>query len=253
MLPLWGTLQKSQDNAETIEQAIVRLIGEHEEDPEAHLGEGESLEQHKKSEIIDHPPQSIVPDKFTTNELGMRTNFTPLSDFDYYNANTTVKSMSALFELDPEGISIAWLCVNMLNLMNFETPTYDVLFDISMYAEYALEDMSVKFGISNFARTTWYYGFELFDDEVKGFARLGGTIVYTDVLTTLDYLTRKTFRCYYDHGAGVMKFYVNGQEQGELEITGTFETDGIFSLSMNDTGSEPALFGFYNFYLARSF
>ncbi len=30
--PVWGLLQKAQDDPETIEEAIVRLIGEHEAD-----------------------------------------------------------------------------------------------------------------------------------------------------------------------------------------------------------------------------
>lgn len=62
-LPLWGVLEKAQDDSETIEQAIARLIDEHKADPTAHLGVGESLEQHKTSSIIDHPPESVVLDK----------------------------------------------------------------------------------------------------------------------------------------------------------------------------------------------
>lgn len=62
-LPLWGMMQKAQDDPETIEQAIARMIAEHEADPEAHLGEGESLSMHKHEEIIDHPAQSVVLDK----------------------------------------------------------------------------------------------------------------------------------------------------------------------------------------------
>lgn len=64
-LPLWGQLEKSQDDNETIEEAIARLIAEHESDPEAHLGEGESLEAHKTEEVVDHPPFSLVPDKYS--------------------------------------------------------------------------------------------------------------------------------------------------------------------------------------------
>lgn len=65
MLPLWGSLQKSSDDSETIEQAIVRLIAEHNDEPNAHLGVGQSLENHKSNETIDHPESSIVPDKMS--------------------------------------------------------------------------------------------------------------------------------------------------------------------------------------------
>jgi len=41
--PVWGLLPKAQDDAETIEQAIARLIAEHETDSGAHTGIGESI------------------------------------------------------------------------------------------------------------------------------------------------------------------------------------------------------------------
>lgn len=59
----WGLMPKSQTDNETIEQAIARLIAEHETDPTAHLGPNESIEAHRNSEVIDHLAGSIVPDK----------------------------------------------------------------------------------------------------------------------------------------------------------------------------------------------
>jgi hypothetical protein len=59
----WGQLAKSQTDPEKIEEAIKRLIDEHNADPEAHLVEGGSLKSHKMSEIIDHLVESIVLDK----------------------------------------------------------------------------------------------------------------------------------------------------------------------------------------------
>lgn len=65
----WGLLQKSLIDNETIEQAINRLIAEHEADPESHLGAGESLQSHRASEIIDHLALSIVADKIKYGEI----------------------------------------------------------------------------------------------------------------------------------------------------------------------------------------
>jgi hypothetical protein len=61
--PLWGELAKSLDSNETIEQAITRIVSEHNDDTEAHLGAGQSLNSHKTETIIDHPAHSIVMDK----------------------------------------------------------------------------------------------------------------------------------------------------------------------------------------------
>ena len=62
-LPVWGNLAKSQIDAETIEEAIARLIQAHEDDPNAHIEAGESLQSHKAAEIIDHVIDSIIDDK----------------------------------------------------------------------------------------------------------------------------------------------------------------------------------------------
>jgi len=70
-VPTWGMLQKSQDDDETIEEAITRLIREHNEDEEAHLGPGQSLQSHKTAEIIDHLVNSIVADKIKTGEISL--------------------------------------------------------------------------------------------------------------------------------------------------------------------------------------
>lgn len=68
-LPVWGNLEKSQIDNETIEEAIVRLIQAHEDDPNAHIEVGESLQSHKASEIIDHIVASIIADKIKDGEV----------------------------------------------------------------------------------------------------------------------------------------------------------------------------------------
>lgn len=68
-LPNWGSLQKSQSDPETIEEAITRLIDAHLADADAHLGAGESLQSHKASAIIDHEVESIVSDKIADRNV----------------------------------------------------------------------------------------------------------------------------------------------------------------------------------------
>ena len=71
-LPVWGQLDKSQTDSEKIEEAILRLISEHNEDETAHLGAGQSLQSHKAAEIIDHLAESIVEDKFAEGCVSSR-------------------------------------------------------------------------------------------------------------------------------------------------------------------------------------
>ena len=60
---VWGDLAKSQVDDETIEEAIARVVQEHDDDETSHLETGESLQSHKASEIIDHIAESVVNDK----------------------------------------------------------------------------------------------------------------------------------------------------------------------------------------------
>jgi hypothetical protein len=92
----WGLLQKSQEDDETIEEAIARLIVEHNENEEAHTAEGQSLQSHKASEVIDHLANSIVSDKvlsfqITSKQLNRskRFQFPPLESIDAYDYGST--------------------------------------------------------------------------------------------------------------------------------------------------------------------
>lgn len=71
----WGLLDKSQVDNQKIDDAITQAIADHESDPEAHLGEGDSLQSHKASEIIDHIAGSIVADKIGDKELTFSSTF----------------------------------------------------------------------------------------------------------------------------------------------------------------------------------
>lgn len=73
--PAWGMLSKSQDNPETIEQCIARLIAEHNNNEAAHLAEGQSLSSHKASEIIDHLARSVWRDKLAFDRFQIDDHF----------------------------------------------------------------------------------------------------------------------------------------------------------------------------------
>jgi hypothetical protein len=66
---VWGELEKSQIDPEKIEEAIGRLIAEHNDDESAHLGAGQSLQSHKASTIIDHLVSSIIASTIRDGEV----------------------------------------------------------------------------------------------------------------------------------------------------------------------------------------
>lgn len=62
-------MPKSQSDAETVEQAIDRLIAVHNDDSQAHIGPGRSLTEHRINDVIDHPSGSILADKIAARQI----------------------------------------------------------------------------------------------------------------------------------------------------------------------------------------
>ena len=90
-IEVWGLLPKSQTDPETIEECIDRKIAEHEAEPTAHLGDGESIDVHRKNDVLDHPEGSVVADKFQTGGLTLTYDFSDLARLskfgDYDNSS----------------------------------------------------------------------------------------------------------------------------------------------------------------------
>src|SRR5574337_678102 len=112
--PVWGLLPKAQDDPTTIDEAIAAAIAAHEADPEAHLGDGESLDVHRANTTLDHPVGAVLSDKNSWTEIIFNEPFTnldlwnvlgsvdltqyPQVQFDAVNSLTASKSIQ-----HPEG------------------------------------------------------------------------------------------------------------------------------------------------------
>lgn len=92
MSDIWGLMPKAQDDAETIEEAITRIVTAHNDDNTAHASTGQSLDVHRQSEVVDHLALSIVADKINNGELSLdkmsNTRFFTQADLSILN-NTT--------------------------------------------------------------------------------------------------------------------------------------------------------------------
>jgi hypothetical protein len=90
----WGSLPKDQESAQLISEYVSEAIIAHEQDPTAHLGDGEALQQHKNNEVIDHPAFSVLDDKmaFDRNvvnlEMGTLTPYNKTGGVEINGINT---------------------------------------------------------------------------------------------------------------------------------------------------------------------
>lgn len=79
----WENIPKSQTEAQTILEAIDEKINTHNGDPEAHIVDLSSFEEHRKAEIIDHLAESVVNDKLKKNARRYVAIVDPASDTDF--------------------------------------------------------------------------------------------------------------------------------------------------------------------------
>lgn len=89
-LPIWGNLDRAVNDSTKIDQAIADAIGAHNDDPESHLGEDQSLQSHRASEIIDHLAESVVNDKIATIARAYVAIVDPASDVDFDTVQAAV-------------------------------------------------------------------------------------------------------------------------------------------------------------------
>lgn len=251
-LPLWGQLQKAQDDEQTIDEAIAAAIAAHEADPEAHLGEGESLEMHKTEDVIDHPQGSVLPDKVSFNDLQFDTTFESLSGFAVSAGVANISWPGATFDIFDGGGDLRTLKANLTGLLTGSTVTYDILFDTYFYVDSADDNEIINVGITDNAMTTRHIGFRITGGEVYGFARWSGSEHLTGSLHTISAAQVVFVRVFYDYAGGVIYFYVNGSLAGTLQPAAAVSLSNQFSFYCQDNGAEGTVFRVFRFTIARS-
>ncbi len=157
MLENWGEMTKTQDNPQTINQAIDAAISAHEADPESHMGVGESIENHRVNDIIDHPAYSVIDDKIKVDKYLIQDWF---SSLDGYNKSGNYFNYIGFLQL--------YTTTSLNNATNIYAPADDVF---SLAADISknpiFETVAVLSGHANF---TARFGFgEMGDDNGVGF------------------------------------------------------------------------------------
>lgn len=205
----WGDLAKSQTDAETIEEAIDRLIQAHDDDPDAHLETGQSLQSHKASEIIDHLANSIVRDKLEFDRYTIDCDFQTIDlwtgDGHYYLESPNEFQVGPDVGIDETALAVLTTGDAFQDQCNFDkSPNW--------FARIYVEDVSLMLA---------HIG--MFDDDfVSGIGfEISGSKLYAvwfddedekqtyEILSIPDY-SAYICRFYYDYSTTTLYFYVNG-------------------------------------------
>lgn len=257
MEPNWGMLAKNQEDPETIEEAIERLIDVHNEDETSHIGEGRSLEQHKASEVIDHPALSLVADKYSDGSVGFIKNiYSDKNTLDVNMANSEdwldvlVGTGSNLAIQNGYANIFPGNAVDDYAMRTTENWNYLFVGDTDVnpfYAFTALLDTPTKFdAYLGFGNQTpededGFVGFywNKVNQEMKAkVTKFSGTDVSSDALT-FDKTLLNSFMIEVLEGGAVIKFYINNIlvfTFEEAAYSFNSETGPTFKIIRRETG-----------------
>lgn len=237
MLENWGLMTKAQDDDTTIQQAIDASILAHESDPESHMGVGESIENHRTNEVLDHKAGAVLADKLTMSEFVFNTTFENLSSF------VTVGLVDSVWPgatLDTQGtgtVKKSSLVVDMESgTINFDT-SKKMQVQFSFYADGDSNSLCAFFlGRSSGDEYLHGMGLELVGETARFFTGwwYAGTPNYLS-WPTFNFGNSYIVRIQNVPDEGVVKVYIDGELLGTLVWPEVWDENPVFKIFLSDS------------------
>lgn len=175
----WQFMLKNQVDAEKIEEAIERIVGNHNDDPEAHLAVGQSLQSHKSYEIIDHLAKSVITDKIDNyqitreklncNKFYIDISWGSLDGFESFGVGGVTNYAGSIWLHTDGAVNNSWTVRNPGDIFPLNWQTMDFTFQTI-----------VKFG--GVGHRLAYFGIGQTHDEFVGF-KCDNDILYACYIT----------------------------------------------------------------------
>ncbi len=268
--PTWGMLSKSQEDPETIEQAIARIVQEHNNDETAHLATGQSLESHKASEIIDHLAKSIVSDKLEDwINIKAQGSFAR-SDFHW---STIFESIDGYDVSDTDYVTVGYTGVRLqtstttnnkhfLQRQIYFNPVID--WSMSIRVSIGVQPVDVTnqniwLGVGDCTGslpnpTIRHIGFKIINGDI--WATVGnGSVETKENLMSINSMGK--YLLTFDYNGVDVKFYINGEYQTVFTNnlpTGTPNADVVLSACIKITGGtsyKTMFLGFWDYWISN--
>lgn len=227
MTVVYGNLPKSQTDSETIEEMIDRKISEHEASPTAHMGIGESIDVHRKTDIVDHLAGSVLNDKFTMREFTYQTDFKDLANYNTLGW-ATVNLFSLRLEVDFADVKKSLAHLEFYRPSPFIDTTKDLLIQFVAQVDLGNTNGKIYLGLNTISDITSneFIGFERINGVVKAVVKTDtGTLLSSAISVNMS--NAHVYRAQYISGEGKYYFYIDGQLVAEIVKTnGNIITEG---------------------------
>lgn len=242
----WGELPKSGIDAETIEEAIVRICSAHNDDPMAHMEPGQSVYEHRKEEILDHPVGSVLADKTSISEFDYKTLFENLDAFSSKGGTVGENWPGVNLEVEDGAVETSYVGLNFLGILGGDVKSKDFLLEAQVSADTVGNTWQFWAGInSNALIAPDDFGIRAVGGQLRGFARYNGSYHETGDLGALT-ATPRLLRAQYIAAEEVIYFYIDGAYAAQLNVTGTFSVGNHVYLRAEANGEESGLIRVYS-------
>lgn len=239
---VWGNLPKAQDDPETIEEAISRLIADHNAEPTAHSGAGEAIDEHRKNDVIDHPAGSVLADKASFTEIVAKTQFESLSAWG--NNGFVEVGFPGLYLYAIYGDNVrSYLSSQQDGLNSYTLFSREFLYQESMNVAGFDSNTKLMFGLipDSFSPSTYYTGIGcyFYIDGGNLYARVKSNSVTSDELITGITLTSPhVYRAHYVPADENVYFYIDGELVATIaKPSGTFSSGWYYLHFLEETGT----------------
>lgn len=242
----WGLMPKSQEDNETIEEAIDRIVAEHEAEPTAHTGEGESLAAHRENEVLDHLEGSVVSDKMTATEMMWESNFSDHELWTKFDVHDYDWPGMFLPETGDNATSPR-ITIGLFNIIGATLPTtVDYYFQAFANIDNPVSTCAVELGFGITGTSNYDgFGFKAVDGQCSVYFKIGATNSTANIASFADG-KKHVFRAFFVAADQKAYFYVDGVLVGELAKPAGTPATGVhfgFRLYANDYTGES--YGIY--------
>jgi len=207
--PVWGNLAKTQDNPESVDDAIAAAIAVHNADPMAHMAAGQSIDVHRANTVVDHPVGSLLADKMTNSEWTMNTVFESLDVWNIVGSVDNAGQLGVAVYVEWTPTKTSSLSANPQFVPNFFNASKDMLFQTLALWDGSNTHVNGWLGfLTTYTSTDLGFGFQIRDGVLYAHVRCG-TTTSDQVLSSVDITQAHIYRAQYNAAFNSVAFYVD--------------------------------------------
>ena len=251
-IPTWADLSKSQIDNTKIEAQIDADIAAHNSDPNAHISAGESLNDHKTTDVIDHPAGSILADKASMKEFKTRSNFPSFDKWTITGSVDTNNWPGTRLWSDYSPSNPAQLKNTDNGWPDYITWTKEMIIEVVARVEETTNKLAwFGHGYISGSDVVSGFGFKIINGTIYGYLDKVGTLATVE-LSSVNLYVVNNYRAHWDPVAEEVNFYVNGVLKGTIDWSAhSGATDGDIFFRLDTTASGESYLYIYELYTSR--